>query len=312
MKLVNNDDVKNPKAVYLPHHAVVREDKETTKVRVVFNASSKGVNDVSLNDDLLKGPKLQQDLGHLLLRWRIHPIGIVADLVKMYRQVYVHEDDTDFQRILWRTKRPITKRKVLSDIARLYDPIGWIAPIVITAKVFIQRLWKECLDWDNELPTNLLSEWLEYRRELTNVKDISIPRWLCSTKESKLELHAFSDASSVAYAAAVYLRVVDENKQIHVRLVTAKTKVAPIEKEVSIPRLEICGATLAAKLLNEISQVLSIPNKDLYAWTDSNVVLAWLRGPVNRWATYVIDEMNKLYNYVSNKLKNVISQKKYN
>ncbi|CAH2109066.1 unnamed protein product [Euphydryas editha] len=102
MKQVSSDDIHNPKCVYLPHHAVVREDKQTTKVRVVFNASNKGVNNVSSNDDLMIGPKLQQDLRHLLLRWRKHPIAIIADIVKMYRQVYVHEDDTDFQRILWR------------------------------------------------------------------------------------------------------------------------------------------------------------------------------------------------------------------
>ncbi|XP_047543231.1 uncharacterized protein LOC125075563 [Vanessa atalanta] len=86
MSRVDSEDLNNPNAVYLSHHAVVREDKETTKIRVVFNASSKGINNVSLNDDLLIGPKLQQDLRHILLRWRKHRICIVADLVKMYRQ----------------------------------------------------------------------------------------------------------------------------------------------------------------------------------------------------------------------------------
>ncbi|CAK1598356.1 unnamed protein product [Parnassius mnemosyne] len=154
----------------------------------------------------------------------------------------------------------VTKRKVLSDVARLYDPIGWIAPVIITAKIFIQKLWKACLDWDEKLPENLLSEWLTFRYELANIKNISIPRWLGSKKGSKLELHAFSYASSVAYAAEIYLRVVNDNNKVHVKLITAKTKVAPIEKEVTIPRLELCGATLAAKLLNEVSQVMDIPH----------------------------------------------------
>lgn len=82
MKEIDEDYIKNPKAVYLPHHAVARENKETTKVRVVFNASSKGTNNVSLNDDLLVGPKLQQDLRHILLRWRKYPIGIIASACK--------------------------------------------------------------------------------------------------------------------------------------------------------------------------------------------------------------------------------------
>nr|XP_026497962.1 uncharacterized protein LOC113402055 [Vanessa tameamea] len=116
MSRVDSEDLNNPNAVYLPHHAVVREDKETTKVRVVFNASSKGINNVSLNDDLLIGPKLQQDLRHILLRWRKHRICIVADLVKMYRQVRVHDEDTNFQRILSRNSpdEPVKDYKLLT------------------------------------------------------------------------------------------------------------------------------------------------------------------------------------------------------
>ncbi|CAH2103260.1 unnamed protein product [Euphydryas editha] len=194
-------------------------------------------------------------------------------------------DNFEYVVNLINTKEPITKRTILSEIARLYDPIGWISPVVITAKIFIQKLWKERLEWDDELPKKLLLEWLHYKDELRNIKNILIPRWLCCTKKCKLELHAFSDASHMAYAAVVYLRVIDEHNKVYVNLVTAKTKVAPIEKEVSIPRLELCGATLAAKLLHEVSQVMKIPKSDMFAWTDSTVVLAWLRGPVNRWVT---------------------------
>ncbi|XP_048486351.1 uncharacterized protein LOC119694820 [Plutella xylostella] len=117
MRKVNENELENPKAVYLPHHAVVREDKETTKVRIVFDASSKGTNNVSLNDDLLVGPKLQQDLRHILMRWRRHKVCIVADIVKMYRMVRVADEDTDFQRIVWRfssdESQPIQHYKLL-------------------------------------------------------------------------------------------------------------------------------------------------------------------------------------------------------
>lgn len=80
-EITEKEQLEDPYVVYLPHHAVIREDKETTKVRVVFDASSKGVNNVSLNDTLLVGPKLQQDLRHILMRWRRHAICIVADVV---------------------------------------------------------------------------------------------------------------------------------------------------------------------------------------------------------------------------------------
>ncbi|XP_013161253.1 PREDICTED: uncharacterized protein LOC106113074 [Papilio xuthus] len=434
MTLVDGADIDNPKAVYLPHHAVVRDDKDTTKVRVVFNASSKGINDVSLNDDLLVGPKLQQDLRHLLMRFRTHRICIVADLVKMYRQVLVHAEDADFQRILWRpnpdlpiqhyklltltfgtacapylavktlqrladeethnfpkaseiTKRdyyiddlmtgcnteeeakniydemnnlmmsggfqlqkwssnstellqyigenknnkeqsvpikadnmmkilgiqwdratdnfeytvalpevklPITKRQVLSDIARLYDPMGWIAPVVVLAKIIIQKIWQEHLDWDDHITGELQEKWITFRNDLVEIKKIEIPRWIKSTSSSSLELHAFSDASQAAYAAAVYIRVIEPDGSIHVNLISAKTKVAPIDKVVSIPRLELCGATLAAKLLFEISQVMNIPKENLYGWTDSTIVLAWLKGGASKWTTFVSNRVSDI------------------
>ncbi|XP_047527774.1 uncharacterized protein LOC125064658 [Vanessa atalanta] len=102
MRPIAKDDMKKDKAFYLPHHAVVRDDKTTTKVRVVFNASQKNSNGVSLNDNLMVGPKLQADLRHTILRWRLYPIALVADIIKMYRQVGIAEGDAMFQRILWR------------------------------------------------------------------------------------------------------------------------------------------------------------------------------------------------------------------
>lgn len=95
-------EIEDERCVYLPHHPVIREDRDTTKLRVVFDASCKGNNNISLNDNLLIGPKLQQDLRHILIRWRCHKIAIVSDIVKMYRQVSVCKEDTKYQRILWR------------------------------------------------------------------------------------------------------------------------------------------------------------------------------------------------------------------
>ncbi|XP_045541610.1 uncharacterized protein LOC123723103 [Papilio machaon] len=96
------DDKDTTDAVYLPHHAVVRNDKLTTKVRVVFDASCPGTNGASLNQDLLVGPALQPELRQILMNWRQFPICLVADIVKMYRQVKVSETDVDFRRIIWR------------------------------------------------------------------------------------------------------------------------------------------------------------------------------------------------------------------
>lgn len=82
MEKVPVEELHHP-SVYLPHHAVVRHDKERSKVRVVFDASSKGSNNISLNEELLVGPQLQEDLRYLIMRWRLKRIGYIADCQQM-------------------------------------------------------------------------------------------------------------------------------------------------------------------------------------------------------------------------------------
>lgn len=102
LEKIPETETETKQSVYLPHHAVVREDKETTRTRVVFDASCKGTNNVSLNEELLIGPQLQEDLRNLLMRWRMKKVCYVADIQKMYRQILVQKCDADYQRILWR------------------------------------------------------------------------------------------------------------------------------------------------------------------------------------------------------------------
>lgn len=94
-----SDDIK---CICLPHHAVIREDKDTTKVRVVYDASAKGSNGYSLNDTMMVGPVLQPDLRSLITTWRTHRICVVGDIVKMYRMINMTEEHTNLQRIVWR------------------------------------------------------------------------------------------------------------------------------------------------------------------------------------------------------------------
>lgn len=106
MSEVRNTDKKvtTNEIYYLPHHAVVKTSSLTTKCRVVFDASAITDNGISLNKKLLVGPKLQDDLFDILVRFRQHRIALTADIAKMYRQVWVRENQRDLQRILWRSK----------------------------------------------------------------------------------------------------------------------------------------------------------------------------------------------------------------
>lgn len=96
------EDSPPPLTYYLPHHAVIKEDSETTKARMVFDASCRTFSGLSLNDCLMVGPIIQDDLFGIILRLSQHKYPISADIVKMYRQVKVCDKHTDLRRILWR------------------------------------------------------------------------------------------------------------------------------------------------------------------------------------------------------------------
>lgn len=99
------DDYETPPnpCYHLPHHAVLREESTTTKVRVVFDASCKTSRGPSLNDALMVGPIVQEELRSIIMRARTHPIMLIADIKQMFRQILVDEKDTPLQRIVWRT-----------------------------------------------------------------------------------------------------------------------------------------------------------------------------------------------------------------
>ncbi|XP_018363692.1 PREDICTED: uncharacterized protein LOC108761581 [Trachymyrmex cornetzi] len=87
---------------YLPHHAVTREESTTTKLRVVFDASCKTSSGQSLNDLLMVGPKIQQELMEILIRFQQHNYVLIANISKMFRQIKINKRDRALQRILWR------------------------------------------------------------------------------------------------------------------------------------------------------------------------------------------------------------------
>jgi len=104
MEQVHDNQVNEDKReCYLPHHAVVKESSTSTRLRVVFDASCKTSSGLSLNDVLIKGPVLQDELIYILARFRIHNFVLSADITKMYRQFWVADEHRTFQRILWRT-----------------------------------------------------------------------------------------------------------------------------------------------------------------------------------------------------------------
>ncbi|XP_058457002.1 uncharacterized protein LOC131434351 [Malaya genurostris] len=167
-----------------------------------------------------------------------------------------------------------TKRQLLSDSSKLFDPFGWLAPVIIRIKILFQQLWLSDISWDDPLLPAIEAAWTDIKGQLRLVELIRVPRF-ASNYNGKMELHGFSDASEVAYGAVVYTRARDAEGNIVVNLLAAKTRVAPI-KQVSLPRLELNAAVLLAELMERISIALSHLEVEMWAWTDSSIVLQWL------------------------------------
>ncbi|XP_055921052.1 uncharacterized protein LOC129952483 [Eupeodes corollae] len=185
-----------------------------------------------------------------------------------------------------------TKRRILSDASRVFDPLGFLAPVVVAIKIFFQDLWREKVGWDDDVPQELEKRWTTIRDELHLVESILIPRVMWSNRTNK-ELHAFCDASLDAYAAVVYCRSVDTNGNVTVSIVAAKSRVAPI-KVLSLPKLELCGALLLTKLVDKIKTSLQEANIRVFAWTDSSIVLHWLSTAPKKWSVFVANRTSEI------------------
>lgn len=115
------------------------------------------------------------------------------------------------------TARTITKRLMLSEVARLFDPLGFLAPVVVRAKMLLQALWLEKLGWDEPLSPTLSHKWNLFRVDLTNIESLEIPRWLHISPGVTTEIHGFADASQLAMAAVVFLKAIPNDGDPTVR-----------------------------------------------------------------------------------------------
>ena len=194
----------------------------------------------------------------------------------------------------------ITKRALVSDIAKIYDVLGWFSPAIIKVKILLQRLWEQKVGWDDPVQQSILDVWLQWCSELHFLTHKHIPRCYIDKKfqSTSMQLHGFSDASERAYGAVIYVRMTDFSNNVQTSLVTAKTKVAPI-KRLTISRLELCGAYLLAQLLHHVRQVFQLPLSSIYAWTDSTIVLNWLIGDPRRFKTYVGNRVSYIADLIS-------------
>ena len=134
-------------------------------------------------------------------------------------------------------------------IARFYDPLGLIGPVLTKAKILLQDLWKDKLHWDEALPQVLHTSWIEFCSQFVHFKNFVFPRYVF-TYNTDFEIHGFCDASISAYGACIYLRSTSEIG-VRVHLMCSKSRVAPL-KVLTVPKLELSGALLLSELLQNI------------------------------------------------------------
>ena len=422
------------KTWYLPHHPVYNVNKPN-KIRVVNDAAAE-CKGTSLNKSLVTGPDLLNSLVGVLMRFRVGPIAIVADIEAMFHQVLVSKMDTDSLRFLWTddidsdhppycmqmlvhifgakdsltcaihalqqtardnmdnfsaltvetilrafyvddllksvlsnetaitlvkelieilkcggfrltkwlsnsktvlqsippseispnisveldsdtTERALgiswnvsddnftfhfnpknvvnTKRGILRITSSLFDPLGFLTPFILRAKILLQELWRQNLDWDDEITGEPLHYWQRWLENAGKISSVMVARCYVLLKESVLEiqLHVFCDASENAYGAVAYLRYSFKDGRHQCTLVMSKSKLAPI-KTVTLARLELCSCEAGARLSQTILHEIDVPIEQTFFWSDSMLALQYISNTRNRYKVFVANRTSEI------------------
>ncbi|GFW20917.1 uncharacterized protein TNCV_1714241 [Trichonephila clavipes] len=290
MSLVNSRSPTSKDQNFLPHHAVIKPSSTTTRCIKQIALDDKDNPNLSrvlqediYMDDLLSGAdtpnnaiSICKDIAHVLStrgfhlrKWNSNSTEFLAQ----FSEHSSHDTRVEFSKysnesskvlgLFWNSSNdtfgfqpsleltpPLTKRRILSESSKIFDPLGLLSPCTVFMKIFYQKLWLTKTDWDSPIPQQLTDDWLKFQKAFNAINYLTVPRWVILTADNTVELHGFADASSLAYAAAIYCRQ-KHNGKIKVQLLVSKTKIAPL-KQVSIPRLELCGAHLLSKLFKSV------------------------------------------------------------
>ena len=185
-----------------------------------------------------------------------------------------------------------TKRGIIGDVAKMFDVLGWITPVIISMKILYQSLWQLKLGWDEVVPDHLKDYHIQWRNELPLLASIQIPRFYFREEVPlTIQLHGFCDASQRAYAAVIYIRATYPSLPPSCRLVVAKSRVAPL-KVLPVAKLELLGAVLLAELMENTMETLDVEVAEVHCWSDSTIVLGWLRAAPSRYKTFVANRIS--------------------
>lgn len=229
--------------------------------------------------------------GFHLTKWLSNSRAVLAQIPIEDRALNVKELDLNREKLpteralglLWYVENDVfkfnitvkckshTRRNLLSVVSSIYDPLGFLSPFTLPAKLLLQDLCRIKSGWDEEIPPAEVDKWSKWIKDLDEIQDFKVARCVKPTGFEMLkqaELHHFSDASEKGYGIVSYLRLTDDVHTVHVSFMLGKARVAPL-KQVTIPRLELTAAVLAVRVDIMLRKALELDLKDSTFWTDS-------------------------------------------
>ena len=197
------------------------------------------------------------------------------------------------------SEKELCRRVILSDVSSVYDPDGRGCAFVLPGKKVLQELTGQKEDWDSVVSAKHAERWRAWQSDMVLLAEITTPR--CYIPEDFGEpvsqtLHCFSDASTIGYGQATYLRSINAAGECHISLVTAKSRVAPL-RDKTMPRLELTAATTSVKVGATTKEELDYEDLEIIYWVDSTIVLGYISNETARYPVFVRNRLNTIHNY---------------
>lgn len=294
-----------------------------------FPAASKIIQDFYVDDlltgtsTLQKAERIRNELiacltrgGFHLRKWCSNEATLLDPIIEKFAEPHICLSNSETQKTLgirWHPgsdkllhvvktfdkQQRTTKRIMLSQISSLFDPLGLLGPVIIKTKLLLQQLWQIKLDWDESVPLDVATTWTNFKEQLKIINGFNIPRQIIVEDPTNIQLHGFCDASNAAYGAVLYVRSTSSVGTHMIRLLSSKTRVAPI-KRISLPRLELCATVLLGQLYESSVKSLRINVNQSFFWSDSTITLHWIKTSPHKLKTFVANRVSQIQENTKN------------
>ena len=187
-----------------------------------------------------------------------------------------------------------TRRNILRIVSSIFDPLGIVGPVLLPARKLFQECCKQKLDWDSELPAELLRVWNVWKGDIALLGEFKIPRCIKPITPACVEVHVFCDGSETAYGAVAYLRMESDSCIQVSSPIMAKSRLSPINNTTlkTVPRIELCGARMGIIILLTLKEELDLEVKQCFLWSDSTTVLKYINNETSRFQKFVANKVN--------------------